>query len=189
MVRFADDVVAVFESRDDCARVRCVMEKRLAKHGQTLHPDKTRVVDFRFLRRVSAKSDKSAAGCFDFLGFTHYWRRSRRDKWVVTRTTAKSRYARSLRNVSLFCRRNRHLPLAAQHRRIGQMMQGHYSYFGITGNSNRIRNYAHAVGRIWHKWLARRSGRKRLKWEQFNRLLTRLPLPPPRLVHVYSTPP
>jgi hypothetical protein len=179
----ADDVVAVFERRDDCERVRAVLEKRLQKYGLTLHPEKTRIVDFRILK---GSPETPEQGSFDFLGFTHVWRRSRRGFWVVIRNTAKGRLARSLRNVSLYCRRNRHLPILEQRRRLAQMMQGHFGYFGITGNYARINRFAHEINRIWHKWLEPRSGRKRFSWEKFNRMLARYPLLRARIIHAYA---
>jgi hypothetical protein len=161
------------------------MAKRLAKYGLTLHPAKTRIVDFRFLRQRDKQAGEHTDSSFDFLGFTHVWKRSRRGSWVVTRKTMKKRHARALRRVYLYCRRHRHDPIREQHGRLSSMLLGHFAYYGITGNSDCIRNFAHQVNRIWHKWLQRRSGMRTLTWEKFNRLLGRLPLPPPRIVHRY----
>jgi group II intron reverse transcriptase/maturase len=156
IVRFADDAVGVFENREDCERVREVMAKRLAKYGLTLHPTKTRIVDFRFLRQRDKQSGEHTASSFDFLGFTHVWKRSRRGSWVVTRKTMKKRHARALRRVYLYCRRHRHDPIREQHGRLSSMLLGHFAYYGITGNSECIRNFAHQVNRVWHKWLQRK---------------------------------
>lgn len=183
MVRFADDAVCVFENRHDCERVKQVMAKRLARYGLTLHPTKTRVVDFGHER----KRDRYDGGCsFDFLGFTHIWKRSRRGRWIVTRRTAKKRLARSLRRVYQYCRGHRHDPLGVQHRYLCRLLRGHFAYYGIVGNSQGIRKFAYHVNRIWHKWLKRRNGLRRLTWEKFNRLLERLPLPQPRIVQTFG---
>jgi len=189
MVRFADDAVCVFEHRHDCERVREVMEKRLGKYGLTLHPSKTRVVDFRFVRERDKRPGEHTGSSFDFLGFTHVWKRSRRGAWVVTRRTAKKRHARAIRRVYVYCRRRRHDPIREQHKRLSRMLLGHYAYYGITGNAKSIRNFAHQVNRCWQKWLRRRTGLRKLTWAKFNRLLERFPLPPPRIVHrYYATP-
>ena len=75
LVRYADDVVIIFEQEHDARRVLDVLAKRLAKYGLTLHPEKTRLVDFRRPdRRDSASPNgeaRSRAGTFDLLGFTH----------------------------------------------------------------------------------------------------------------------
>ena len=92
LVRYCDDFVALFAYKDDAERVLEVLGKRLGKYGLQLHPDKTRMVDFRFLER--AQHDGGAptlATTFDFLGFTHVWGRSRKGKAVVRRQTAKTR--------------------------------------------------------------------------------------------------
>jgi Reverse transcriptase (RNA-dependent DNA polymerase) len=55
LVRFADDLVIIFEYERDARRVFEVLPKRLAKYGLTLHPEKTRLIDFRRPdRRVSS---------------------------------------------------------------------------------------------------------------------------------------
>lgn len=182
MVRFADDAVCVFENREDCERVRRVMAKRLARYGLTLHPTKTRVVDFRHDRRC----DKHDGGSFAFLGFTHIWKRSRRGFWVVRRGTSRKRLARSLRRVYQYCRRHRHDRLDVQHRYLCRLMHGHFAYYGIVGNSAGIRKFAYQVNRIWHKWLRRRDGLGRLTWAKFNCLLERLSLPSPRIVQTFG---
>lgn len=74
IVRFADDYVLGFQRRDDAERVLVVLPKRFARYGLTLHPDKKRLVSFgRPSGRGGYRPDT-----FDFLGFTHYWGRSRR---------------------------------------------------------------------------------------------------------------
>jgi len=79
-----------------------------------------------------------------------------------------------------------HLPLQVQHRRLARAMQGHYAYYGITGNSRRIRWYHHQVERIWKSGLSRRSRSGKLTWERMERLLDRYPLPAAKIVHHWS---
>ena len=63
---------------------------------------------------------------FDFLGFTHYWGRSRRGAWVVKRKTAKSRLKRALAALSEWCRKNRHAPVKEQYQKLTEKLRGHY---------------------------------------------------------------
>ena len=51
LVRFADDALMAFDNIVDAKRVLSVLGKRLAQYGLSLHPDKTRLVDFRPQRR------------------------------------------------------------------------------------------------------------------------------------------
>jgi hypothetical protein len=105
LVRFADDFVMTFEIYQDAKRVMDVVGKRFGRFGLTLHPDKTRFLDFRPQRHGGTPPDCKAEA-FDFPGFTHSWGKSRKGKDVVRQTTAKSRFARSLTAVKDWCRSN-----------------------------------------------------------------------------------
>ena len=185
LVRFADDFVMTFETYYDAKRVMDVLGKRLGRFGLTLHPDKTRFIDFRPQRYSGTPADCTVQA-FDFLGFTHSWGKSRRGKNVVRQTTAKSRFARSLAEIKDWCRTNRHQPVSVQHARLSAALVGHYAYYGITGNSRRLQRYRYEVVRTWHKWLERRTRGKRFTWASFNALLDRHPLPAARIVHHYT---
>lgn len=185
LVRYADDLVMAFEKFVSAERVLTVLGKRLARYGLTLHPDKTRFIDFRFKRPEGMRHPKTSGTSFDFLGFTHVWGKSRWGKNVVRQSTAKSSFARALASVSDWCRHNLHLRVTDQHRHLSQMMRGHYAYYGLTGNSRRLRWYAQQVERIWQKWLSRRGQPRALRWIRFRELLQRHPLPPTRIVHKY----
>jgi len=189
MVRYADDAVLCFEREDDAQRVMAVLPERLGRFGLTLHPEKTRLV--RFTRpEQKGRSDPGQGsgkpGTFDLLGFTHFWARSRKGRWVVKRRTSKGRFSRALRDIAQWCRVVLHLPIGEQHRMLTSKLRGHYSYYGIVGNAHALARFRFFVERTWRKWLDRRSGRARMHWEKFKRLLKRYPLPSPWAVHVVS---
>lgn len=184
LVRYADDFVMVFEQEEDARRVFAVLAKRLEKFGLRLHPTKTRL--FHFLpppKRTQARGEAAEGNSFEFLGFTHYWGRSRDGWWVVKRKTAPGRFTRAVRNVSEWIRTHRHLRVSAQHKMLSAKLLGHYQYYGITPNSCALERFVAEVRRVWHKWLNRRSQRKTMTWKRFVHLLERYPLPPPRIVH------
>jgi len=186
LTRFCDDFVMVFEDYKDGYRVEQVLAKRFRRFGLTLHPDKTRRVDFRYkYRKENIRKGKFVN--FDFLGFTHYWGKSRRGKSVVFQKTAKSRYARTLKAINLFCRNHRHSPLPDQHAMLNRKLRGHYAYFGITGNNRALKNLLYQVQRIWHKWLGRRSRKSYIPWQRFKLFLQRFPLAPAKIHHIYTT--
>jgi RNA-directed DNA polymerase len=186
LVRFADDFVMTFENHHDAKRVLEVLGNRLGRHGLTLHPDKTRFIDFRPERRDGTQPDCKEPP-FDFLGFTHTWVKSRKGRNVVRQTTAKSRLARALVAVNDWCRKNRHRPVLDQHSLLTAKLKGHYAYYGITGNMRHLRKYARQITKMWRKWLARRTRSKRLLWDRFNAFLLRHPLPPAKIIHRYAT--
>ena len=188
LIRYADDSVLCFNNEGDARRVMEVLPKRFAKYGLTVHPEKTRVV--RFVRPASDPPEgheQSKPETFSFLGFTHYWGKSRNGNWIIKRNTEKGRFVRALKKVSDWCRRNRHLPISEQHAQLTRKLRGHYAYYGITGNTRLLANFRHQVIRAWHKWLSRRSRSGLISWEKFTLLLRRYTLPPVRIVHsVYS---
>jgi group II intron reverse transcriptase/maturase len=185
MIRFADDAVLAFSCEEDARRVLDVLPKRFGKYGLTLHPEKTRLVEFRRPDRGPPKGGARQPRTFDLLGFTHYWDLSRNGKWVVKWRTARDRFRRSLKRISQWCRANRHRPLVDQRHALAQKLRGHYGYFGIMHNSHLIeRFYVHVV-RIWRKWLSRRSQRSIIYREGMRRLLKRYPLPLPRIPRPY----
>lgn len=187
VVRYADDFVIVFEHESDARRVHEVLPKRFGKYGLTLHPEKTQQV--RFCRPKLASTGKGQdaqggrPGRFDLLGFTHFWARSRRGNWVVRRKTSATRFQRAIKRIAEWCRLNRHLPIEEQHQCLSRKVQGHYGYYGITGNSYALGCFLHWVRRVWRRWLCRRSQRGRMSWDEFKRLHQRYPLPSPRCVH------
>jgi len=185
LVRFADDAVMAFADFQDAKRVLDVLGKRLARYELTLHPDKTRFVDFRSRRPDDKDHPDTDGPSFTFLGFCHVWGKSRKGNRTVWQVTAKKRYARALAAVTDWCRTNRHKSIRDQHAHLVLKMRGHYAYYGISGNIRRLRRYAYEVERIWHKWLLRRDRRRRLIWDRFRALLKRHPLPAARIVHRY----
>ena len=179
-VRYADDAVLVFEHEDDARRVMRVLAKRLGKYGLRLHPEKTRMVEFcrpSKSKRGGSQRERS----FAMLGFTHYWGRSRKGRWVVKRKTAKDRFSRALREIGHWCRTHRHWPMREQWAVLSRKLRGHYAYYGLTGNYQALHRMRHETARRWHTWLNRRHRRRSMTWERFLRLSHTYPLPPARV--------
>jgi group II intron reverse transcriptase/maturase len=191
LIRYADDLVMGFACEADARKVLEVLPKRFGKYGLTVHPDKTGLVPFlRPGTTTRGSAGMVRPGSFDFLAFTHHWGKSRRGAWVVRRRTSRKRFRRSLRRIADWCRRHRHLKLREQHHVLRRKLQGHYGYFGITGNVEALRRFRAAVAVVWRKWLGRRRRRGRLSWSRFANVLQWLPLPAVRVVHsVYAANP
>lgn len=188
LIRYADDFVLVFSSENDAREALGVLPERFGKYGLALHPDKTRLVEFRRPDRRPPSGDGSVSspGTFDLLGFTHFWALSRRGKWVVKRKTATGRFSRALRRIADWCRHHRHEAVKQQRETLAQKLRGHFGYFGITGNSEAINRFRELVIGIWRKWLGRRSQRGEMDWDRMHKLLERYQLPPARVARPYS---
>jgi len=192
LIRFADDFVIVFQLKYDAERVMAVISKRFEKYGLTVHPDKTKLIDFRapnhLERRRAAKSndngkDGGRPQTFDLLGFTHYWGKTSKGNWSVRRKTMKSRLTRSIQKIEQWCRNNRHRPIRDQWKMLCAKVRGHYAYYGILGNIRSLGSFYQQVRRSWLRWLNRRNHRRSIIWEKFLIFLERCPLPTPKIVH------
>lgn len=177
LIRYADDFVIGFETREDAEQVMAALETRMAQHGLTLHPDKTRLLPFG--RPSRGQTSGKGPATFDFLGFTAYWRKTRRGRWEMALKTRRARLARASKAVYDWCRRYRHLPVAEQHAALVRRIRGHNLYFGVNGNTRSLARLVNQAERAWHKWLNRRSQKSRLTWERFKCLLKDFPLPKP----------
>jgi RNA-directed DNA polymerase len=185
LVRYADDFVIGVAREDDARRIMEVLPKRMSKYGLTVHPEKTHLVRFQPPEEDDSATparNHSEPRAFDFLGLTHYWGRSLQGVWVVKRKTAKSRFGRALKSLWEWCRKNLHIPVPEQHRKLSQKLNGHYAYYGITGNASRLWAFLRGARRTWKHWLNRRDNADSMTWAAYQRLERRYRLPPARIV-------
>lgn len=178
LIRYADDVVLVLSNEVDARRVQELLARRLGEYGLRLHPTKTRLVEFRPRRDDDDRTTGSNG--FDFLGFTHFWSRTRKG-WAVKRKTASSRLSRTLRRLRQVLQRHRHQPVAWQHAWLVRALIGHDNYYGLHENRWALRRLRYELTLLWRKWLSRRTRGKPMPWERYQVLLQRYSLPPPRL--------
>ena len=182
IVRFADDFIIGFEHEWEARKVMDVLPKRFGRFGLAIHPEKTKLVQFR--KPPSQMKKAKFNGTFDFLGFTHYWAKARGGYWVIKRKTMGKRVRRFVKSVRQWCRENRHLPLREQHRALSVKLRGHYQYYGVRHNIMALDKVLYEVRRSWRFWLSRRSHTGNISWENFLKTIdVKMPLPRPRIVH------
>ena len=178
IVRYADDFVLGFENAEDANRVMKVLPKRFEKYDLHLHPEKTRIIDLN----KNERGERS----FDFLGFTHYMGKSRKGKTILKRKTSKKKFTNALVTMGEWLKRNRHNDLQEIINEINAKLRGHYNYYGITFNSRSIVKYYHQVKLLLQKWLNRRGGKPKWRWERFTKLVDQWqPLLKPKIYHKY----
>ncbi len=186
-IRYADDFILCFQYREDAERVLAVLTKRFAKYGLTLHPDKTRLIDFGEKALIESEQEGGRkAGTLDFLGFTHICKRSRNGKFSIHVRTMRRRLRRNLKEVSEWCRRHMHDPVAEQCKMLNAKLRGHYQYYGRPTNFRSLREFYREVRKIWKKWLNRRTRGKTLNWEAYESLLRLHPLMRPRIMRLWA---
>lgn len=181
IVRFADDFVIGCEREEDARRIMEVLPKRFNRYGLSVHPEKTKLVDFTRPARNTRKGKGN--GTFDFLGFTHYWARSRRGNWVIKRKTVRKRRNRFVKAIWDWCRSNRHLPVPVQHKKLCQKLRGYYQYHGVRFNYETLGLVNFLARRTWRHWLNRRSRKGPMNWATYVKFLAIYPLPKPRIHH------
>jgi group II intron reverse transcriptase/maturase len=182
LVRYADDFVIGCELEVDARRVMAVLPKRFGRYGLTIHPTKTKLVDFRppTPQQKVVKEDHS----FNFLGFTHYWATSRRGTWVIKRKTMRKRLTRFVKRVWQWCRQARHERIRDQYQALCRKLRGYYQYFGIRCNYKALQRVYAETRRAWRYWLRRRSHKGKVTWEQaVSTIFATYPLPKPRIIH------
>jgi RNA-directed DNA polymerase len=182
LVRYADDFVIGCELEADARRVMAVLPKRFGRYALSIHPTKTKLVDFRppVGRTKVVEEDHT----FNFLGFTHYWATSRRGSWVIKRKTMKKRLTRFVKRVWQWCRQARHERIRDQYQALCRKLRGYYQYFGIRCNYPALQRVYEHARKAWRYWLRRRSHKGKVTWEQAVRtILTNFPLPRPRIIH------
>ena len=165
-----------------------MLDKRFAKYGLSLHPEKTRLIAFgRFAAQQTGRHGEEKPATFDFLGFTHICARSRRGRFTIQVRTMRKRCQRSLKQVSTWCRSHRHDVVAEQCEVLNSKLRGHYQYYGRPTNYQSIWKYYRRVRSIWRKWLNRRTRGKTLPWHTYEQLLRRHPLLRPYICRPWAS--
>ena len=185
-IRFADDAILCFEHKEDAEKVLSVLPKRFAKYGLTLHPEKTRLVEFGRNARRNARRQGKKPATFDFLGLTHICARSRKGKFTIHVKTMAKRLRRGLKAIAAWCQEHRHDPVDQQQKTLNAKLRGHYQYYGRPTNYRSIWQFYRVVRCIWRKWLSRRTRGRGLTWERFEAILRQHPLLPPRITHAWA---
>ena len=185
VVRYADDFVVGFQYRSDGENLRSNLEKRLALYGLTLHPEKTRLMEFgRFAQTNRQERGEEKPESFAFLGFTHRCARTRDGRFAVKRTTVTKRLRGFLQEVKKTLREWRDKSPREQGEWLGQVVRGYFQYHAIPGNRAAMETVRTEVNKMWLKVLRRRSQRHALPWARFNRWVRRW-IPSVRILHPY----
>jgi RNA-directed DNA polymerase len=184
VIRYADDTILGFQYKRDADSLLKLLESRLAGFSLSLHPAKTRLLQFgRYAQERRAKNGKGKPETFDFLGFTHYCSRAIKNGWFkVVRKTVARRMRVQLQEVKTELRRRLHRPLPETGRWLGQIIRGHMAYYAVPDNIGSVSSFVYHVRWLWYRALCRRSQRRRMNWTRFNKICERF-FPPVRIMH------
>ena len=180
LFRYGDDMIICCQYKEDAMRINKALNRRLAKFNLRLNKEKTKIVPFSKREAGRGKSQKS----FDFLGFTFYLGRSKGGNIIPKVKTSGKKFRAKLKNVNAWSKAIRNkMKLADIWKLFQAKIRGHIQYYGVSHNTVRVNEFINQAKRILFKWLNRRSQKKSFDWDQFNKFISRYPLPESRVVH------
>jgi RNA-directed DNA polymerase len=183
IVRYADDIVAGFQHEADARRFCDAMRTRLAEFALSLHPEKTRLIEFgRFAAVTRAQRGLGKPETFNFLGFTFICGKSRNGNFLLKRKTRPDRMRAKLREVKDELRRRMHQPIPEQGRWLRQVVTGFLAYHAVPTNSAALSAFRYYVVDLWRRSLRRRSQKDHTTWQRVAELADDW-LPQPRILH------
>ena len=183
VVRYADDLVAGFEHEDDARRFLDAMRERFEAFSLSLHPVKTRVIEFGRHAAVNRKKrGVSRPDTFAFLGFTFICGKSRRGSFQLQRKTRRDRMQAKLQEIKAELRRRMHQTIPAQGHWLRQVVTGHVAYYAVPTNSRSLSAFRHYLTDLWRRTLRRRSQKDGFTWDRMTKLADDW-LPAPRILH------
>ena len=183
IVRYADDFIIGFEYESDARRFLGAMRERLGKFALSLHPEKTRLIEFgRFAAKNRERRGLGKPETFDFLGFTFICSKSRRGKFQIKRKSRHDRMRAKLQAIKQELRRRIHQPIPVQGKWLRQVVTGYFNYHAVPTNGPALAAFRFFVTELWQRTLQRRSQQDGMAWERITRLANDW-LPRPHILH------
>jgi RNA-directed DNA polymerase len=183
----ADDIVVGFEREMDARRFLEAMRERFESFSLSLHPEKTRLIEFgRFAAVNRKRRGLGKPETFQFLGFTFICGKSRRDKFLVWRKTRQDGMRAKLKAVKQELRQRMHQPILVQGKWLRQVVKGYFNYHAVPTNSRALGVFRHRVTLLWRRVLEHRSHKAEMTWERMMKLVNDW-LPRPRVLHPWPS--
>jgi len=187
MIRYADDLVVGFQHESDARRFWDAMRDRLREFSLSLHPDKTRLIEFgRFAAQNCKRRGRSKPETFKFLGFVLICDKSRRGDFRIRRKSRRDRMRTTLREIKEELRHRRHRPVPETGKWLMQVVAGYFAYHAVPTNRPALAAFRYHVEILWHRQLCRRSQRAQLVWTQMAKLADEF-LPKPQILHPWPS--
>ena len=165
-IRYADDMVFVFEEPMDAKRIWEVLDKRLQKYGLNLHKDKSRLIKSGSQTAKQAELTGERMPTFQFLGFTCYWGKADKGFWRLKCTSRADRFATALKTMRRYLRSNLNTAETNETLKgLVRKVKGWINYHGVSDNHQRVSAFLYEARRIVYKWFNRRGNKHSLKWE------------------------
>ena len=177
LIRFADDMVFVFQHRTDAERFYEVLPKRLEKFGLELNGNKSSMIPSGQKAALEASKQGERIPTYKFLGFTCYWGKSRKGLWRLKFKSRSDRLREKLKALRVYLKENRACETNVMIKRIIRVVKGWVNYHAISDNQKRVRSFIYLSERAILRWIHRKGGKRKMNWNSFRRLLKRLGYP------------
>ena len=183
IVRYVDDIVVGFQYEAEARRFLADLRQRMEEFALSLHPDKTRLIEFgRFAAKSRTRRGLGKPETFNFLGFTHICGRSRRGAFQLRRKTRRDRLHAKIRAIKEALRVRMHHSIPEQGNWLGQVVRGYFNYHAVPTNVRSLQAFRHHVTDLWRRALRRRSQKDRTTWDRAAQLAAAF-LPAVRILH------
>ena len=174
IIRYADDMVFMFERKEDAERIFRILDKRLSKYGLEMHEAKSALLPSG---REEAKCREKAGEkmpTFTFLGFTGYWGKAQKGFWRLKFKSRADRFTATLKSIKKELRMNLNHPDGKKViQSVIRRARGWIAYHAISDNSRRVNSFLQEVKRKIYRWANRRSQRKSMNWVNLNQWVMR----------------
>jgi group II intron reverse transcriptase/maturase len=187
IVRYADDFIIGFQYESDARRFLDQMRKRLGEFALSLHPEKTRLIEFG--RDAAERRKWRGLGrpeTFNFLGFTFVCGKTRAGKFQIRRQTRRDRTRATLRKIKDTLRRSMHQPIPALGKWLGRVVSGYFNYHAVPTNGRALHVFRNHVIDLWRRTLRCRSQKDRITWARMTKLADAW-LPKPTILHPWPS--
>ena len=187
IVRYADDFIIGFQHEVDARRFLDEMRERLTKFALTLHPEKTRLIEFgRFAAERRKRRGLGKPETFSFLGFTFICGETQTGKFQIKRKTRRDRMRAKLKMIKEEMWRRMHHPIPDQGKRLRRVVQGYFHYYAVPTNAQALVAFRHHVTELWRRTLRRRSQKDAFTWARMTKLADDW-LPKPTILHAWPS--
>ena len=174
LVRYADDFILLFRDEEDLNEVRAILGERLKKFGLEIAENKTHTTHL--------DANDEGRRKLTFLGFSIFKEVTRKKTgYKLVYKTDSKRFTRAKTSMKERLWKLMHYDLKEQTKTINSILVGHYNYYGMAGNADRLNRFFYETVRYWRRCLSRRSQKGKLNWEDFRRTLEKYPLKRPSI--------
>lgn len=178
-IRYADDMVFVFQRHSEARRFFEVLPKRLKKYGLEINMEKSNLI--RSGQNVARREHRAGRRLptYHFLGFTIYWGKARTGQWWRMKVTSRQdRFTAKLKGLKKFLRTNLNTSnTLGVLKLVVSVVKGWINYNAVSDNEHRVYQFVQLCRDIIRKWINRRGRKRPLSWVNFNLLMRKVGMP------------